>query len=169
MNYILTAIVLCAFLLTGSSDGQINPNPSPSEFAIYCLKDSLITTEQAEKLPLDSLVLTSDPLLSEHDITSYHWSRHIIDVQPRIDSILNAMGKWLYKSAGVPFVVTVGSQRMYLGTFWWSYSSSLPPVAYIVVPTSHPKLSYNSFCQQPDKRSDMRIHDALVRENKLVE
>ena len=169
MNYILTLIVLCAFLLTSSGDGQINTNPSSSEFAIYFLKDSLITAAQAEKLPLDSLVLTSDPLLSEHDITSYHWSTHIIDVQPRIDSILNAMGKWWYKSAGVPFVVTVGNQRIYLGTFWWSYSSSLPPVTCIVVPTSHPKLSYNSFCQQPDKRNDMRIHDALVKENKLLE
>ena len=169
MNYILTSILPCAFLLTGSGNGQINTNPSPSEFAIYCLKDSLITTAQAEKLPLDSLVLTSDPLLSERDITSYHWSTHIIDVKPRIDSILNAMGKWWYKSAGVPFVVTVGNQRIYLGTFWWSYSSSLPPVTCIVVPTSHPKLSYNSSCQQPDKRNDTRIHDVLVRENKLVE
>jgi len=169
MNHSFTSFIIYSILLLSSGDAQIKSDPSPSGLAIYCLKDSSITTTQADRLPLDSLVLTSNPFLSERDIITYHWSTHIIDVQPRIDTVLNAMGKWWYKSAGVPFVVVVGNQRIYLGTFWWYYSSSLPPVTCIVVPTSHPKLSYNSFCQQPDKRSDMRIHDALVKENKLVE
>ena len=172
LNEMKTILILLALAsLSGSSfvSSQENSDPFKSEFAIYCLKDTLITTAQALEFNLDSLELAAEPFLAMRDIKRYHWSTHVLDVQPRIDSILDKMSAMRYKSGGVPFVVEVGRQRIYLGTFWWYYSSAMPSVAYILMPTSHPSLSYNSFCRQPDRRSDKRIHDALAKAEKLIE
>ena len=169
MKTILILLALASLFGSSFVFSQENSDPFKSEFAIYCLKDTLITTAQALKFNLYSLELAAEPFLAMRDIKRYHWSTHVLDVQPRIDSILDKMGAMWYKSAGVPFVVEVDYQRIYLGTFWWYYSSSTPPIAYILLSTSNLKISYNSFCQQPDKRNDKRIHDALDKAKKLVE
>jgi hypothetical protein len=31
------------------------------------------------------------------------------------------------KTSGMPFVITAGGDRIYAGTFWWAYSSKMPP------------------------------------------
>jgi hypothetical protein len=169
MKQTLILLALASFVRPAFIYGQENLDSSKTEFALYCLKDSLVTTGQALEINLDSLELAAEPLLTGRDIKKYIWSTHVLDMQPRMDSIFKQIGATWYESAGVPFVVTVGHQRIYLGTFWWWYSSAMPPVTYILLPTSHPSLSRNSFCRQPDMRSDKRIHDSLAKTSKLVE
>ena len=169
MNYIFRLFVLCLFFLPDSGDAQTNTNHSSFEFAIYCLKDTLITAAQAAKLPLDGLELASYPLLTARDIKKYHWSTHQFDLQTRTDSVLNKIALARYKSAGMPFVVIAGKIRIYLGTFWWWYSSAMPPVAYIDLPRVTPRISLRPSGRQPDLRNDQRIHDALLSAGVLVD
>jgi hypothetical protein len=125
---------------------------------------------QAWNTNIDSLELASLPLLTVQDLKSYSWSTHTFVLQLRLDSVFKAMGRLGGKSSGVPFIVTIGQQRIYLGAFWWAYSSSLPEGTYIMMPSeSTYTLSYpNQFATQPDKRADQRIHDALNAVGVLV-
>jgi len=161
--------VFCVLLLPSSDNAQINTNFSSTEFEIYLLKDALLTTTQAMKVPLDRLELVSKPFLSARDIKLYHWSTHEFDLHKRGDSVFQKMSVESYKSAGVPFVVVVGKQRIYLGAFWWPFSSSIPPVTYITMSTPHPFLSPCPICRRPDLRSDQRIHDSLYQAGVLVD
>jgi hypothetical protein len=169
MKYTLRLFVLCVFLLPSADNAQINTDFSSTEFEIYLLKDPLVTTVQAIQLPLDSLALASKPFLSARDIKVYHWSTHEFDLQGRGDSVFQKMSVDRYTSAGVPFVIVVGKQRIYLGAFWWPFSSTIPPVTYITMSTPHPCLSPCPICRRPDLRSDQRIHDALYDAGVLVE
>jgi|SRR5208283_2090087 hypothetical protein len=169
MTTILRLFVLCVFLLPISINAQINTDYSSTEFEIYLLKDPLVTTAQAIKVPLNNLQLASKPFLSARDIKVYHWSTHQFDLYRRGDSVFQRMSVERYTSAGVPFVVVVGKQRIYLGAFWWPFLSSVPPVTFITLSTPHPSLSPCPICRQPDLRSDPRIHDALYDAGVLVE
>jgi hypothetical protein len=168
-SYLLLSII-CIFVLVGCNDKTINTiSSSTSDFAVYLLRDSSITTSQVWNTPLDKLDLLSEPFLSIKDIKVYYWSTHSFDVQPHIDTILNAMGKLGGKSSGVPFVVTVGTDRIYLGTFWWGYSSSMPPVTSLYLYPHPYQLRHSSYTLQPDRRNDKRIHDALLKAKILIE
>ena len=120
MNYAFRLFVLSLILLPCSAYGQINTDFSSTEFEIYLLKDPLVTTAQAMKVPLDSLELASKPFLSARDIKVYRWSTHEFDLHRRGDSLFQKMSVDRNTSAGVPFVVVVGKQRIYLGVFWWT-------------------------------------------------
>ena len=169
MKNMLKLFVLCVILLPSLGNAQINTDYSSTEFEIYLLKDSLVTAVQAKNLPLDSLELASKPFLSARDIKVYHWSTHQFDLHTRGDSVFQRMSVERYSSVGVPFVVVVGKQRIYLGAFWWPFLSSVPPVTFITLSTPHPSLSPCPICRQPDLRSDPRIHDALYDAGVLVE
>lgn len=169
MTYLFRLFVICVFLLPSSDNAQINTNFSSTEFEIYLLKDPLVTTAQAIKVPLNNLQLASKPFLSARDIKVYHWSTHEFDLHGRGDSVFQKMSAERYTATGVPFVVVVGKQRIYLGAFWWPFSSTVPPVAYITMSTPHPAISPCPICRQTDMRSDQRIHDALFDAGVLVE
>jgi hypothetical protein len=69
---------------------------------------------------------------------------------------------------GIPFVVIVGNERIYFGTFWSSYSSIvLPQCAFIDVSfnTCRIQLAKGAI----DKRSDTRIYKSLKQSGVLIE
>jgi hypothetical protein len=169
MSYAFRLFVLCVFLLPSAINAQISTDFSSTEFEIYLLKDPLISTPQAMKAQLNSLELIPQPFLSARDIKVYRWSAHEFDLHKRGDSLFQKMSVERYNSTGVPFVVVVGKQRIYLGAFWWPFSSTVPPVTYITMSTPHPSISPCPICQQPDMRSDQRIHDALFDAGVLVQ
>ncbi len=169
MTYTFRLFMFCILLLPSLDNAQINTDYSSTEFEIYLLKDPLVTTAQAINVPLNSLELASKPFLSARDIKVYHWSTHQFDLHKRGDSVFQRMSVERYASAGLPFVVVVGKQRMYLGAFWWPFLSSVPPVTFITLSTPHPSLSPCPICRQPDLRSDPKIHDALYDAGVLVE
>ena len=74
-----------------------------------------------------------------------------------------------YVMSGVPFVVTVGKERIYVGTFWWSYSSMRPlNCAFIEVLGPIPyKIELG--IDAVDKRNDPRIINSLRKAGILVE
>jgi hypothetical protein len=76
----------------------------------------------------------------------------------------------------VPFVVTVGKEPIYLGSFWWSHSSIMPwcPTieATFVGGSGSVDLQLGielpPFHQGEDPRQDCRIREALRRVGVLV-
>ena len=168
MKHPIILIALVTALLCPLNSNPANPKFG---FAIYKLRDSTITGHQAYKLSVNDPELEPVPLLTDNDIKTYQWSTHSFVLNPRSDSLLQAMATWPYKSEGVPFVVTVSAQRVYVGSFWWWYSSSIPEGVHINLPPFGPyRLNFlPEHATQPDKRSDQRIYDALQAAGVLVE
>jgi hypothetical protein len=141
-----------------------------STFAFYFLRNSTIATHQILNLSLDSLVLASAPVFTALDIKTYSWSTHTFFLKPKIDSISKVLCTIGSKSHDIPFVIKVGSERIYLGEFNSPSSSLSPQCAYISMGSdSSYKLNYSKLSSQPDKRSDKRIHDALQVAGVLIE
>jgi hypothetical protein len=116
------------------------------------------------------LVLASDPTIRTIDLSAYYWTSHSFVPLPTLDSVLKQMARLPGKTMGVPFVVTVGEERIYLGTFWWAYSSSLPTVPSIELITPGPyTIAAPPLSSEPDKRGDPRIRESLRDAGVLVE
>lgn len=131
-------------------------------FAIYLLRDTTLTTRDVQEQSLGSLALAPSPLISERDLRAYYWTDHSLVPIPAIDTTLSRMSLLRSRTAGMPFVVMVGTERIYLGSFWWAYSSSTPQVPYIELITPGPyKIAAPPIPQKPDKRQDQRIRETL--------
>ena len=162
MKQITLLSIFFIYALPGCKDNTTGSSPSGAEFALYQLRDSTISAAQAWNMPLDSLELKSVPFFTAADIKSYSWSQHAFVAQPRVDSIFSSMSRLSGPSTGIPFVVTTGKVPIYLGAFWWGYSSLVPQTTYIEMLHSSPyQLKHEEVALLPDRRSDKRIHDAL--------
>jgi hypothetical protein len=163
-----THMVVCILLLVqigcdfGTDPGQ------RSEFAIYQLIDPSLTASQVWNEPLESLVLAESPFLSTKDLKSYKWQTHEFAVIPSVDSQLALMGRTLGPTGGVPFVVVVGNDRIYLGAFWYLHSSLMPQVPFIDA-VLEPHRINKSVLVSDDKRTDARIYLALKAAGVLIE
>jgi hypothetical protein len=170
MKQVFFIAAICFTLLFGCKEKATESSQSVKEFAIYLLRDSTVTVSAASNRPLDSLVLAPKPLITQNDLQSYTWSTHTFTVQPAIDTLLKQMSVLGGKSSGVPFVVTVDNERIYLGALWWVYSSSISQVSYMYVsPISPHQIKHDSTSSKPDLRNDQRIHDALKAAGVFVE
>ncbi len=145
-------------------------------FEIYLLWDSTMRVSHAETVPLDSLQLNREPLFTGEDLEEYIWPRHEFVVRRESQSHLFALGR---RPFGIPFVVTVGKTRIYLGAFMRSYDSFNPRVPYITIDNfGGRRLAIRRGSLWPfseaedmrvDGRSDRRIHKALQEIGVLVE
>ena len=143
---------------------------SSSSFEIYRLKDTTLNARQVWNLPIDSLTLADKPFLPQDSLLSYQWRTHTFSVAPSIDSELTRLGKQRNESWGIPFVVTVGKRPIYLGAFWYCYSSLTPSVPYIeVLPLSYQIKKAVLPIDSVDRRNDPRIYSALKNAGILVE
>jgi hypothetical protein len=177
MNRIRVTVVglflMCLFIPSCHDLGE--GNSASGEWAIYRLADPAITSYQLRNAPTPNMTLAAVPLISVRDLRAYHWKSHVLEFTPevgkRIDSISRASGT----SRGIPFVVTLDRQPVYVGTFWWSYSSLAPWCPYwdITVPNSDSisvgAIELLEFYQGSDPRSDRRLYASLKTAGVLVE
>ncbi len=117
-----------------------------------------------------TLQLEEKPVLSRADITAYARATHEItltaEAAARIEQLPIPGG-----GPGLPFVVCVGSERIYAGAFWSPLSSmSYDGIAIEVLPglrrPLHIQLGYPEspvFFRGQDLRADPRILQALDR------
>jgi len=155
-----TLITICLlFLLIGCGEPTAGETPA-GEFALYLLENSTLTAAAAFSQPIDSLRLAVEPLFTANEMKYYIWASHSFQltdsVQVDYEQFLASSGS----TSGVPFVVTVDKDPIYMGTFWWSYSSSMPPRCAVIWAIGSPgqiRLERDAV----DRRSDPRIHDAL--------
>jgi len=159
---------LCLIAVPGCDTGtQLSGGPA---FAIYRLKDQNLTASQIWDRSLDSLILSDTPFLALNDLRSYWWQTHQFSVTASVDTQLSILRRSNGPVGGIPFVVTAGKDRIYLGAFWYAYSSLAPQVPFIEV-ISDPHRIQKSWNPQEqfDKRNDPRIHDALQASGALIE
>jgi hypothetical protein len=148
---------------------------APSErFAIYLTAQDSAPLNLAE-MELDSLVLQEQPLLTSDDFASYQAGTHEIRLAPSTCQKLQQAFPSSIGVRGVPFVVCVGSERVYAGAFWTPLSSMSYDGVVILQPcmiqqeTMRIELGYpsESFFTGRDPRSDPRILSVLGAAGKL--
>ena len=166
----LTHLVILLWLMALIGCDSGTATEERADFAIYLLKDSKLTAAQVWSEPLESLVLSDSPFLATGDLTSYNWQTHEFSVSAQADSQLATFRRTLGPTVGIPFIVVVRTERIYLGAFWYAYSSQIPQVPYIdVILNSHRIKKCESVLVLEDKRIDPRIYQALKAARVLIE
>lgn len=174
-KYFLLFIAL--FLLPNCSRDKNPLDSSPKEiFAIYLLDDLQLSAVDASKKSLDSLTLAKDPLIIVSDIIHYIWKNHTFSLTQEASKKVKTVNDSQGSVFGVPFVVVVGSDRIYMGAFWWGYSSVAPTFPYIevLIPSSIDespttlKIEPSWIEADPDPRGDTRIYLALKKAGVLI-
>jgi hypothetical protein len=163
----LAAIWILGIVLSGCAPGASRPDG----FAIYLVKGGSVDPGA----DLNRLELEPAPYLSLDDIVAYTWATHEIELTETARERVAQLE--VPVTMGVPFVVCVGTERIYPGAFWVSYSS----VSYdgIVVDTlpaqaGSPLVRFQlgypgspELFSGEDPRSDPRIQQSLRNAGKL--
>jgi hypothetical protein len=143
---------------------------SEREFAVY-LPVQKLSPQQLSGVDLADLELEDTPILSVDDIVAYSRETHEIELTA---SAYERIGQLEAPVDGIPFVVCVGRDPIYLGAFWPLYSSLIFDGVVIEVPLMDEPviqitLGYPSspFFGGEDPRSDPRILQALAQAGRL--
>jgi hypothetical protein len=150
------------------------PSPTPDDtFAIY-LVDRETSAAQLSKIALQNLELEKTPILSADDVVTYVWESHEAELTPAAYERLFEFSDSV-STSGRPFVVCVGSQRVYASAFWMPFSSqSFDGVAIVLIPSDERTIRIQlGYPGSPDlfmwldPRSDPRILRSLGEAGKL--
>jgi hypothetical protein len=164
----LLLVILCGLVISGcrpvKGDG----------FAIYLLARDLPPAELSQ-MDIDRLILQSKPVISGDDILSYDKTDHTLELTQAAYARVQALFPTSVKVSGLPFVVCVGKERIYMGAFWTPISSLSYDGVVIMQPvgaegtTIQLSLGYPGpdFFTGYDPRADPRIMSALERDEKL--
>jgi hypothetical protein len=164
-----------------STAGITKPDPKTSELlmpadgdlAIYLLSED-ISAFGLEQIDIDQLALENEPIISSDDIVSYDKVDHIIELTQAAYARISQLQ---IKVDGIPFVVCVGSERIYTGGFWTPASSISFDGVVIMQPVDSKEMTIQitlgypsaSFFTGDDPRADPRIMEALEkRKSKLT-
>ena len=158
-------LVFTFFLLACS---QSTNSESHGEFSIYLLEDSSLGASNAYAISLKNLDLSNEPFITSEDLNYYEWDTHSFKLKEPKRSEFENFILQQGSTRGVPFVVTVGKSRIYFGTFWWSYSSSLPPKCAVIYLISQLPYRISLVSGAQDKRNDNRIFNSLVASGVLI-
>jgi len=163
-----TLLLLILTILIAACSDLGSTEPGGGEFAIYLLEDPNINAWTALSSPIDDLALGQSPFLRAGHLRTYSWSTHSLTLKSQLEETWAGFqhGGKVY---GVPFVVTVGRKRIYVGSFWWAYSSlPFPPCPYVEVLGPSP-YAIRMEGEGLDPRGDPRIFVALTAAGILVE
>ena len=124
---------------------------------------------------LEDIELQPEPILSTKDIVSYSAASHEMELTPEAYERIQGLFGLPVEVRGIPFVVTVGDERIYAGGFWTPLSSLSSEGVTIGQPLDPDhtvisiSLGYPSpvVFQDQDPRSDPRILNALEAAGKL--
>jgi len=139
--------------------------PVPQELEIYC-----IHVQNPKTLPpLDAIKLPENPLFTMEDIRRVDWDTLEIDLTEkawnRIDSEVTRKA---VEVKGLPFVVLVNSERIYVGYFW-TRKSSFKPLGPVVLLENIKKRRFliQGYGESIKTMRDPRIHQALIAAKKI--
>ncbi len=138
-------------------------------WAVFFLRDTSLTADAVRDLPLETLGMETVPFLSVKDVERSHWGSHTIEFTMNGSRFLDSLARTPGHSRGKPFVDAVGTERVYLATLWWAYSSSMPLCPYIMVPGVEWSIRLSPLYQGEDPRRDARVYASLKRCGVLVE
>lgn len=152
---LITGLILFGIMISCNED-----QPQDANLDVYLLIPDTLNAIEAIYLTLDSLVLEDEPILSLSEIETYDWSDHSFTVKQGAYDRLENLGDAGVSTHGLPFVVMVDGERIYMGAFWTLYSSLIPLFPYIeVTPLRLQIQQWHDF--NPDPRFDPRIREVL--------
>ncbi|MFN8443111.1 MAG: hypothetical protein U0175_20220 [Caldilineaceae bacterium] len=145
-----------------------------SSFAIYRLTEA-IPAAQLSQQDIGQLELQNEPILSNDDIVSYGKVDHTIELTHDAYVRIQQLFPMPVKVDGIPFVVCVGKERIYLGAFWTPLSSLSYDGIVIMQPLDDAQTTIQISVGYPapevftgnDPRADPRIIRALEQMGKL--
>ena len=146
-------------------------------FDIYLLEDPEIHAYAALEDTLPDLILQTEPVITVSDLNYYKWSEHCFSINKKRAETLAEILDIRKSVHGVPFVITVSDERIYVGAFWYVYSSLAPTCPHILVTTLTWEESTEIVLRieevwtgtDPDPRDDLRIYNALKATSVLIE
>ena len=167
MKFIKIIFVIGSLLSIQCSDST-SSNNSENDFSIYLLKDTLLTTSDVKTSRIDSLDIQAEPIINLKDIVSYDWSSHKMVLQSDAFERFKTLDTNNISTYGMPFIVIVHGERIYLGNIYPYYSSymhfDLPSIN--IAPFMEMKINRASD-EFEDKRNDWRILSILQDNNKI--
>ncbi len=180
MKNIITILVLLFFFSLLYSCNQNNITGTTADdkgLNFYLLKDSTLSANGIiiNKTDISRLELSEKPFLSYKDIITYKWQEHLISLDTQKVAEINNFCKTKINVDGLPFIVKVNNERIYLGAFWFELSSKPSLVPYIEIKLSEKPttgiLKINKARREiiPDPRTDSRIYETLKKYNILQE
>jgi len=145
-------------------------------FAIYMLADSTVTAIDAAQKLIDSLILAEEPIITDEDINYYKWNEHSLSLKSEANERIREIAKSRQTVFGIPFIVMAKKERIYLGAFWYAFSSVAPSFPTIeisgyVLKDYHSnvlKIEKSWIEDQPDMRGDPRIYQVLQEAGILI-
>ena len=173
--YIISMLLVPLFLCF-CSGSKVTENNLVNGLKFYLLKDSTITANEIMWVDLSDLTLAEKPFLSYEDLIYYDWSKHSFEIGLSKANEIKSFCDKNISMRGIPFVVTVDKERIYLGAFWASYSSLGPTFPHIdaLFRTSETsnililKKAWDSISINPDLRNDERIYNSLIKYGLLL-
>lgn len=139
-----------------------------NEFSIYLVKD--LSTTEAMSRKLDDLPLENIPVLTDKEIKTYNWKEHEFSMKEGIS--LEEKLEEKVSTSGKPFVVTVGNERIYLGSFWTLLSSlynpDIPTISSMWHKGSEKEIYSIQYGKNQDPRDDIRIFETLKGLGKII-
>lgn len=166
--------LLIVFLALATA-GCAAPTPTQEEeFGIYLLQEDMATS-QFQATDLSELALRERPFLTSNDILTYDKSTHVFELTAAAYQQFQARFPTPVDVDGIPFVVTVGAERIYGGALWTPLSSLSFDGVIIMQPFATDNhlvglsLGYPSSAvfTGADPRADARIMEALKAAGKL--
>jgi hypothetical protein len=163
-----TSLLLITIFLLAFQGCQSTKNEN---FSIYLLAQDIPATKLSQG-DIDQLILKSEPIISSDDIISYDATNHVMELTQAAYTRVQQMP---VKVDGIPFVVCVGNERIYIGALWTLISSLSYDGVVIIQPveakptTVQIALGYpvSDFFKGSDPRADSRIIKALEQDKKL--
>lgn len=109
-------VLLLALTLTGCIPSEAG------DFSVRLLAHDVTATELSIS-GLDEFQLQEQPILSVSDIIAYSWTTHEIELTAEAYARIGELFTLPARVRGIPFVVSVGRERIYAGAFWTPLSS----------------------------------------------
>jgi len=147
-NKCLIVVMIISLILgcTGCKNAE-----SHFEFCLYL----------AETDEFGEITQSTEPLFTVDDIISYIKETHEIELEKPVIHEINLL------SPGQQFIVCVGEERIYSGTFQSMLSSNIEPGACIYLPSIDNTIRIFGIFRGDDLRQDSRIIDSLTKHGKL--
>lgn len=122
-------LIFFMILITVSLVACNNNSVDKNTLEIYLVSDEL---PQSENIDINSLTLEKTPLLTLDDIQKYYWEKQVfITKEGLLLERLSEFDKVAVSVYGLPYVLVVNDERIYMGKLWsglssvWPYSPSI--------------------------------------------
>lgn len=167
--------ILISIIVFSCSDDNITEFELESGLNFYLLSDTSLTAYKMSNQDLSELKLAPKPFISYKDINYYEWTSHTFEINLNLANKIKDLCAERSTVFGIPFVVTVDKDRIYLGAIWFLHSSIAPTLPHFFNITGfeeNPQIisirrSWNN--NDKDIRNDLRIYNSLKQRGILIE